>query len=742
MKDNLIKQRLSQTTIRLLVVLLLAGLAVFLVAQHQLVFMYHDDWGFSVLDHMARQEGFEKQNFSAQQFFAFLRDMYLDWSGRVMSFGAHILAERVGVGFVQMLQATLIFAFMLLALRVSQVAADSRLSAFVVSFGVLLYLALPESILAGGLYWYAASTSNAWTLPVFLYGVYRVLQTGRIDWFSAFLFAFSLTFHEQIAVSVLAFLGAWRLWQWRFAKESLWQDLVKLFVVFLVALPVIFAPGNFVRKAVSAPFYGDRSVWAIFSDNLNAISYHLLWPEWANIFILLMLVSSLFLAMWLWLKNNLASAEKKGVAAYATLLMILYATNQTTGFSVLFMLGFTWLLFRACRLTPNGGLIFAIHLAALASLLLVFMAPYFMGRTGIVLLFLEMVPVLYSAWLIHSHLPDFLKFLIIAVSAGLALPATAKIYEGYAANAPSHLYNDAQLRALSNQQTASPIESSDKTVRLMKLIDNKYAEIPADQHQHIQAWMKKYYGLDPDTRFIWVDPQAKKLTLKDIPQKAPDLVENGFNVYIEQNRLLYVKPKCSPADRQTFFELRYVPKDKRERDPYYFNQSFVFDGIEQEGTCLTLKRMPSEPFKQLKTHFHEVSFVDANPVQIERLVSTLINMPIQPTAMLKHANLDVFEDKGALIDLQGWAFHNHHPASKGYIRLFNPQHSFTFTITPVIRPDVKTVFPELIDSDVGFRAKIPTVDIPSGNYRIQYILEDENGKRYEMTFKGVAYQKP
>lgn len=743
----------NQTITRLLAASLLAGLAIFLIAQHQLVFIYHDDWGFSVLDHMARQEGFDKQDFSTAQFLGFLKDMYLDWSGRVFSFGAHILAERVGVGFVQMLQATLIFVFILLALRFTQVAAASQMSAFAVAWGVLLYLTMPESILAGGVYWYAASSSNAWTLPVFLFAAYRVLLTGRVSWLSAVLFAFSLTFHEQVAVSVLAFLAAWRLWQWWFQNESLWQDVTKLLAVFIAALPVIFAPGNFVRKAVSAPFYGDRSMLQVFIDNLNAISFHLLWPEWANIFILMMMVSAFFLVAWLWLEARLVKTEKIIAGVSPALLALFFLFDQPAAFAVTFMITFTWFLYRVCRQRQHGGLIFAMHLAALASLLLVFMAPYFMGRTGIVLLFLETIPVLHSVWLIQSRLSNFVKIATLLPLTLLALPAAATIYSGYANNAASFVHNDAQLRALAQQQASySPIRPADKHIRLFKFQNNKYAEIPADQHQHIQAWMKKYYGLAPDTQFIWLDPQAQNLTLNDIPQKTPDLVENGFDIYIQPNRLLYVKPNCQPQDKHTFFELRYFPKDKREGDPYYFNQTFVFDGVEHNGTCLTLKQMPNEPFAEFKTHFHHVTFNDSQAdasgqkgFQITSLVSkpvpeTQLNIPQNPPT-LQHATLDIFENQGARLTLHGWAFQNGQPAQKSYIRLKNAQHSLIYTAQPNARPDVKNAYPQLSSDQVGFTAIIPTHDIPPGQYRIQYLLQDTHGNIHQTTFKGVDYQK-
>ena len=57
---------------------------VYLLAQHSLVFMYHDDWGIAVLDYGIEQTGFQGRNYSIADVLSFLSKLYENWSGRVV----------------------------------------------------------------------------------------------------------------------------------------------------------------------------------------------------------------------------------------------------------------------------------------------------------------------------------------------------------------------------------------------------------------------------------------------------------------------------------------------------------------------------------------------------------------------------------------------------------------------------------------------------------------------------------
>ena len=489
----------------------------FLLLQHAQVFLYHDDFGLAVLDYVGTQTGFSGQGFPLSKALAFLKGMYLLWSGRVGGLLAFIYAQKLGLDFVRVLQSGLILLAVLLALGTASEAAEKGAGPFAVFFAVLLYLCLPASVLVGGVYWFAASSLSLWGIPFFLFAVWRLAGCGRLTPAATFCLVFAVTFHEQLAVAGLAWLAAHFLFSAVAGERPVRGDFLRSLPVLVVASAVIFAPGNFNRKTVFADFYHGRGVFEIIVANARVVSDLFFWPRLENIFVLCLLLS-LFLLLFYW-SGIVTSRHSRYRFLFLFIVPVLFLLLYLHGDRLFFMLALVFAssvaLFRVTWTSRKGRIAWGLHVAALASLLPLFYAPGVAGRSGIIFCFLEFVPILYSVILLEGLLVWPFRVGIAIFCLLLASGNVVTIYRGYHSNSAVNRDNIARLRSLSRAQRQHRPES--RSVQLHRLPAPRYAEVMPYQRPLIEKWMKKYYQLDPATRFVWINEKSAK---EEVP--APD----------------------------------------------------------------------------------------------------------------------------------------------------------------------------------------------------------------------------
>jgi len=476
-----------------------------------MVYLYHDDWGFAVLDYIGSQSGFSGQDFTLHNVFSFLKGIYFLWSGRVGGFFVHIYMQKLGLPFIQVFQSVVILAIVILSLIISSKTVQKNASVFAVLFSVLLYFSLPSSVLVGGVYWYSASSTNLWGIPLFLFAVYHMVVSGKITFTSVICMALSTTFHEQLASAVLAYLFVFFGLEFVFNQKPTLRDILKSSLVLLVACFIILAPGNLNRKALNSDFYNSHNFLTLIVSNTASISERFFWPGFANIFIFCLLFSLLFLLFFFLFKKN-THPHFKFFILVPILFFPLYFSGNKILFLVAFLVAFSVALFLTSYSHRSGRIIFAVHIAALVSLLPLLYAPVVAGRSGIIFFFLEFIPILYSVILVQNYLPESLKLCIIVIIILISSKNVITVYSGYRANDEINRINDVFLRNLSYEQRYKM--TSRGSVQLIKLKKPEFAEVMPYQRPLIERWMKKYYRLDPQTNFQWVSEDfllSKKL---------------------------------------------------------------------------------------------------------------------------------------------------------------------------------------------------------------------------------------
>ncbi|MFC0266590.1 DUF6056 family protein [Kushneria aurantia] len=506
--NALIRLHVNSSQIRRLVgLLVLLAYALFLVVQHWQVFPYHDDWGYAVLSYVTEQRGFAGQNFSLQQYLAFLHDEYFNWTGRVLAFFIQIGLFRIGLDAVRIVQIVLLFLIPLLSLKVFNYEILQRAA---IVWPILCFCALPPFVTVGGLYWFSASIAYVWGIVPLLLGAWRMRVVGYPDMLSSLLIAFAALFQEQMAIAALIFLATFAVVEWcRKSQVSVWRCAIYAIPSVMAAIAVVLSPGNFARSHATNR---TGSLLSGFGDNFQTLGQYLSGAGESHAFlaILLILLATLLPDC---LKGRLSRGHVVIITMAVVLgLVVLCLTVPAAGAWALVILLAAALIWSAV----HGDIPLTVAccgMAALGSLLLLLVSPSVSGRSLLPFYFLMFVPASYTLQRFFSSAVNirrwFRSFVVITllVVVGAALVQTLNTYEGYALNQPVNQENQRQFQ--SAQQLLSSATSSELTPVLLlhRLPDDQYAETMPYERPLIEKWMKKFYELPSDSVLIWLSPQ-------------------------------------------------------------------------------------------------------------------------------------------------------------------------------------------------------------------------------------------
>ena len=454
---------------------------VFLLLQHQLVFLQHDDFGYAVLSYVTERTGFQGQEWTLADLVAFVMAEYKVWTGRLASHFLHIYAQKIGLDFVRFVNslamASVAFLSFLLARDPDASPAPKYLQALV---PVLLFLAMPRHMLVDGFYWFTASAVHFWGTPFFLAAAWLARSATRLPALSVLLFSFSASFSEPIGLAAMGYVTMFAVLGHGRNARAIVRAAIRSSPIFVVAAVTLFSPGNSSRfTAVGGPeLYTDLGVAGVVIRNIEWIAGQLFRT---NLFVLLlfMILGSIIMLLSLWFAapRHERTALPRALAgrAHAAIALLL--------------------------MSPTGRSVVCIYVASLASLLPILAAPHFSAGYFMFFLTLLFVPVSYaiavpaSMWVRHTAI------VVILILGGVSVKNAAVVFDGYRANGVIHEINDAQLRVTSFMQGMGM--GPDGAVTLFKLKDRRFATTTPYERPLIEAWMKKYYRLAPDTEFTW-----------------------------------------------------------------------------------------------------------------------------------------------------------------------------------------------------------------------------------------------
>lgn len=492
--DRLAWMRRGLEAIALLIV---AIFTIYLFAQHRMVFPYHDDWGIAVLDYVGEQKGFVGQDFSPTHVVHFLSGMYQRWSGRMLAFVFQIYLFKYGIEYVRLVQIGIILSTMYFAMKLS---SEKKFLQPLVLVPIACFLGLPAFSVAGGLYWFSASISYVWGIPFLLFAIWLIRKQGRLTFASAGLLACAASFHEEMAVAVIALVATHVvLGQLSgFNLKLLLKNAAWALPIGLACGITILAPGNFNRKSVS---HYTASTWqGILMSNAAGLVERLGTNGEGHVVAVLFLLSLALLMILMvgYSRNKIRSCVSASCVTALLAASYFWAFPAFVGLALVAFGTILFFLRTKIALCCSALLSYA---AAIGSLAVLLFAPGVAGRSLLPFYFLMLVPVTFSFLQLGRTRLGALPYLAILAVLPYSMRNARDIYVGYESNYQANVVNDGKLVAARYEMQHGA--STQRSVLLYKLPEGRYGETMPYQRPLIEKWMKKYYSLPQDVTFVW-----------------------------------------------------------------------------------------------------------------------------------------------------------------------------------------------------------------------------------------------
>lgn len=255
------------------------------------------------------------------------------------------------------------------------------------------------------------------------------------------------------------------------------------------------------------------------------------------------------------------------------------------------------------------------------------------------------------------------------------------------------------LKKTENLQPVDTLEKINSTIRL-----NEWAEIPSSDRPCIAKIKIKYSLLGKLIRLLFQPPDLQ-ITLSSDKDNYPfravkTLIEDG---------IIINKQVFSSDDMDLFFRSGGLLNDNFNKFLIHSSQSWGFiKNIEVEYYKI---QIPFEPY-----HSEYKSITVKN-----------INVP-ETTDLDVNICIDKISFSESFLRIKGWSYLNNGSDSekiKKYIVLASSENKFVFGTNQVIRKDVSTFFNNDKLDFSGFSSFIDLSDIPSGNYKVGIVLEND-----------------
>jgi hypothetical protein len=368
-----------------------------------------------------------------------------------------------------------------------------------------LYMSLPANATLNGIYWFSAASGYLWGIPFFLAGVLIAHQKGRLALLSAFLIAFASSFHELMGSASLAFVLAFTLCNKEWKTEKPFHSLLGIFTVFLFVGLTALAPGNFSRQEKQGSLHPNMEWLDSVLQNVGRVSDLFFSPSMGGLYFCIVCFStvlfSYFVAREFWVKS--AKLVVLAFTIASGFLACLYLVGLHTVFSISLLLLYSLIVFIFFLKLRHCPTIISLHVASLAAIAPLIVAPNVAARSGIPMLLLSFPLLIIALSRLEWPAPDWTRRLVLAGIFLASANVAATTFRGVAANYDVNARNHSLLLAagLHHGRTGELLES----ITLYKPPRRQYATTKQPYERPlIEKWMKQYYRIPQQTTFIWI----------------------------------------------------------------------------------------------------------------------------------------------------------------------------------------------------------------------------------------------
>ncbi len=515
--------------------ILVAGIAiifiVFLIIQHQFLYMYHDDYGYASLSYAYLVDGVSGTNYSLGQVFEFLSGHYQIWGGRVLYYLFEIiLLGYTGLAGYRIVQALAIFGIFFVMYKIMNKLLGDKVERWKLALTcMLLYGIIEIMTFRTGIFWISAAVS--YVIPILFLFIYIYVymfkikgeqtntKTKNIFYIAImgiciFLATFS---QEQVGVASLMFVLIYTVYNAIRNKKVSKLDIAMNVVAIIGFAILMLAPGNEVRKEhpTSIDFYQKPLIERTIDGIQATIEGN--FGQNNKIFGLFFFTTVLIASVqnirkhygYKWI-NYISLLSTTGI----TMLMFIrtegyfsyvYSLVQGHRLILIATIGFTLLqlFFIAYTVTmylwnqKSEGLINLFYCAIISQGVMI-VAPYFASRSSIVfeilycLIALKIIGDMYkekdTKQIITCMMIPFLLICLLNM---------VTITKGYYENSHVNTENDQKLRAVS-EQIANGEEVTEVTLKQLPNILYSGEQPYTEGNDYIKYYIRQYYNLPED----------------------------------------------------------------------------------------------------------------------------------------------------------------------------------------------------------------------------------------------------
>lgn len=495
------------------IILVFSIFLIYLIAQHFLVFLYHDDFGYLSLSYEVNV-GVSGTSFGFFDILKFLGLHYMHWGGRILGFFYEIFLCHIDLNVYRIFQSIVIMLIFLLIYLLGTKDSkekDWKIALFTVScYGIFEIMQMRSSF-----YWFTASC--LYVIPmVFFFAFIYFYQKWKNKYDNLFqilllaILIFLATFsQEQIAVGMFVYILLNTIVNTIQNKKLNKSDLIFCLSSLLAFLFLMLSPGTKARIGHEAnQIFYNLSLLGKITKNIPEIVLGIFGND-NRYFTVLFMIVSVYCA---YKNRNQKCGNQKinSIILIANIIMLLFQITYKQSYfgfmSELFMnhkfilsiicllsvicLGYSYIIYFIQRKSWNN--IYLI-ISAICSQGAMIVAPYFPSRSAII--FNLIVFVLVINILIHflNETKFSIHYILIPFVIFCSLNALT-IMKGYYKNVEVNKNNDLLLKEVSKKiKRGENIEE----VHLTKLPDIVYA---SDQPylegwEYIYVWIKEYYDL-------------------------------------------------------------------------------------------------------------------------------------------------------------------------------------------------------------------------------------------------------
>lgn len=492
-----------------------------IMIQHRYVFICFDDYGYASLTYGWR-ENTAGMDYGMKEIFQFLKWHYLNHGGRILYFFFEIISFKIGgTTLIQIIQAIIVIMIGILSGKI--VAASIKCEEWQsVSLCLILYGTFCLRSVRDSVYWYSASALYVWPLLPFLGCIWCAVLLKKKETnlrkglfvLLAFMAAFS---QEQISVLMIVWITMFILFVGREQKTlngkihiPIYLGLAGIAALFGGVI-TIMAPGNFVRAGTCDEYYSKKFLIRTIENAGKIVNCNIGYWNWIFVLIMTIVFGT---AAAIFFKKRKIVVLMFAFAGYFILEHFMPWRMQTAVLIFGVAVRFVWAL---CFF----GILFIYYYKRKNYLLLSILAAGICSQGAMLV-----SPTIYTRchtmmeFIFHLMLAECIISIGDAVfkkqnkrstigyyfCAGLlclyALCNFCSIIGGYKRNGDIITINHDRLI-----KTAKSIESGYdiEKVELYKLYDDNYAtNMPyQDGFDYIEGWMKNYYELPYEVRFVW-----------------------------------------------------------------------------------------------------------------------------------------------------------------------------------------------------------------------------------------------